>query len=235
MLASSSSLFVVDLKGNADIVRLLFMVPIYALISFASFLFWVRKYTRQSSFDLISPRTESLHSPHPCSRLLRGRRSHLILLPSPYLPFSEPGGTKGSLSPQWIISRERPPTQEERPETSEMGLAPRLHQVQASGKFLQLAVPRALLREASSGRVVFSPNHEMGRASVLCDKTNVSVLRGTPVAVHSAQLRTSLAAVILEYMGLYCEASWSPGWGHLYVSPFTLVGPCGADQVSRSW
>ena len=185
--------------------------------------------------DLIAPRTESLHSPYPCSRLLRGRRSHLILLPSPYLPFSEPGGTKGSLSPQWIISRERPPTQEERPETSEMGLAPRLHQVQASGKFLQLAVPRALLREASSGRVVFSPNHEMGRATVLCDKTNVSVLRGTPVAVHLAQLRTSLAAVILEYMGLYCEASWSPGWGHLYVSRFTLVGLCGADQVSRSW
>ena len=36
--------------------------------------------------------------------------------------------------------------------------------------------------------------------------------------------RTTLAAVILEYMGLYCEASWSPGWGHLYVSHFAWTG-----------
>jgi len=156
------------------------MVPIYALISFASFLFWVReKDAGNSSFDLIAPRTGSLHAPHPCPRLLRGHRPHLILLPSPHLPFSEPGGTKGSLSPQRIISRERPPTQEERPETSEMGLAPRVYQVQASGKLLQSAVSRALLRKVSSGRVVFSPNHEMGRATVLRDKTSVCVTRGS--------------------------------------------------------
>ncbi|KIP11275.1 hypothetical protein PHLGIDRAFT_124932 [Phlebiopsis gigantea 11061_1 CR5-6] len=29
---------------------------------------------------------------------------------------------------------------------------------------------------------------------------------------------TTLAAVILDYAGLYCEDSWSPGWGHLYIS-----------------
>ena len=29
--------------------------------------------------------------------------------------------------------------------------------------------------------------------------------------------RTTLAAIILDYAGLYCEDSWSPGWGHLYV------------------
>ncbi|KAI0960720.1 hypothetical protein AcV7_000024 [Taiwanofungus camphoratus] len=29
---------------------------------------------------------------------------------------------------------------------------------------------------------------------------------------------TTLAAVILNYVGLYCEDSWGPGWGHLYIT-----------------
>ncbi|KAL0065644.1 hypothetical protein AAF712_007285 [Marasmius tenuissimus] len=28
---------------------------------------------------------------------------------------------------------------------------------------------------------------------------------------------TTLCAVILDYIGLYCESSWSPGWGHIYI------------------
>ncbi|KAL1944940.1 hypothetical protein VTO73DRAFT_2560 [Trametes versicolor] len=29
---------------------------------------------------------------------------------------------------------------------------------------------------------------------------------------------TTLAAVILDYAGLYCEDSWGPGWGHIYIT-----------------
>ncbi|KAI0646590.1 organic solute transporter Ostalpha-domain-containing protein [Trametes meyenii] len=29
---------------------------------------------------------------------------------------------------------------------------------------------------------------------------------------------TTLAAVVLDYAGLYCEDSWSPGWGHIYIT-----------------
>ncbi|TFY59581.1 hypothetical protein EVJ58_g5692 [Rhodofomes roseus] len=29
---------------------------------------------------------------------------------------------------------------------------------------------------------------------------------------------TTLAAVILNYIGLYCEDSWGPGWGHVYIT-----------------
>ncbi|PIL25191.1 transporter [Ganoderma sinense ZZ0214-1] len=29
---------------------------------------------------------------------------------------------------------------------------------------------------------------------------------------------TTLAAVILDYVGLYCEDSWSLGWGHIYIT-----------------
>ncbi|KAI0726023.1 DUF300-domain-containing protein [Fomitopsis betulina] len=29
---------------------------------------------------------------------------------------------------------------------------------------------------------------------------------------------TTLAAVILNWVGLYCEDSWGPGWGHIYIT-----------------
>lgn len=29
---------------------------------------------------------------------------------------------------------------------------------------------------------------------------------------------TTLAAVILNYIGLYCEDSWGLGWGHIYIT-----------------
>ncbi|KII96195.1 hypothetical protein PLICRDRAFT_96965, partial [Plicaturopsis crispa FD-325 SS-3] len=34
---------------------------------------------------------------------------------------------------------------------------------------------------------------------------------------------TTLAAVILNYVGLYCEDSWSPGWGHIYITVIVSV------------
>ena len=32
-------------------------------------------------------------------------------------------------------------------------------------------------------------------------------------------------------MGLYCEAAWSPGWGHLYVSCFLWGRRTNADWI----
>ncbi|KAI0782995.1 organic solute transporter Ostalpha-domain-containing protein [Abortiporus biennis] len=34
---------------------------------------------------------------------------------------------------------------------------------------------------------------------------------------------TTLAAVILDYAGLYCEDSWSPGWGHVYITVIVSI------------
>ncbi|KAF8483336.1 organic solute transporter Ostalpha-domain-containing protein [Russula ochroleuca] len=34
---------------------------------------------------------------------------------------------------------------------------------------------------------------------------------------------TTLAAVILNHIGLYCESSWSPAWGHIYISSLIAI------------
>ncbi|KAF9075629.1 organic solute transporter Ostalpha-domain-containing protein [Rhodocollybia butyracea] len=34
---------------------------------------------------------------------------------------------------------------------------------------------------------------------------------------------TALAAVLLNYVGLYCEDSWSPGWGHVYITVIVSI------------
>lgn len=47
--------------------------------------------------------------------------------------------------------------------------------------------------------------------------------------------RTTLAAVILDYAGLYCEDSWGLGWGHIYVSPLIYcwsVRPLTDSQIT---
>jgi len=71
----------------------------------------------------------------------------------------------------------------------------------------------------------------MGSATVLCDPASVCDACSWLVADSSSCFRTTLAAVILDYMGLYCEAAWSPGWGHLYVSCFMWGRRNNADRV----
>ena len=45
--------------------------------------------------------------------------------------------------------------------------------------------------------------------------------------------------MILDYIGLYCEDSWSLGWGHVYVCSFrsracfSLPDACSVDHVGR--
>lgn len=34
---------------------------------------------------------------------------------------------------------------------------------------------------------------------------------------------TTLAAVILNHIGLYCETSWSPAWGHVYIASIISI------------
>jgi len=42
------------------------------------------------------------------------------------------------------------------------------------------------------------------------------------IIVDTFDGRTTLAAVILNHIGLYCETSWSLAWGHVYVRDVLL-------------
>lgn len=69
------------------------------------------------------------------------------------------------------------------------------------------------------GWSLFLAINEVGRAAVLCDPANV---RSLPFWIDHISLTcrsrsTTLAAVVLDYMGLYCESSWGLGWGHIWV------------------
>ena len=47
------------------------------------------------------------------------------------------------------------------------------------------------------------------------------IVQAVFLVVHIHGGRTTLAAVILNHIGLYCEKSWSPAWGHIYVCDVT--------------
>ena len=59
----------------------------------------------------------------------------------------------------------------------------------------------------------------MGYSTVLFHPTNVrDLFLHSYTHIIDLENRTTLVAVILDYLGLYCESSWSPGWGYVYVS-----------------
>ena len=72
----------------------------------------------------------------------------------------------------------------------------------------------------NAGWLLFSPNDEMGCFAVLCCSPFVSSFNSIIRVPFFCSMthRTTLVAVILNYAGLYCESSWSPGWGYAYVS-----------------
>lgn len=73
-----------------------------------------------------------------------------------------------------------------------------------------------------TGWPTLSSAHEVGCVTILRDPTVVRNFLRMPRSVFLiAVYRTTLIAVILDYRGLYCEDSWSPGWGHLYVFVLT--------------
>ena len=59
----------------------------------------------------------------------------------------------------------------------------------------------------------------MGSVAILCHTTDVRLLCLVIRLCIDCDItsRSTLAAVILDYIGLYCEDSWSPAWGHVYV------------------
>ncbi|KAF9783760.1 organic solute transporter Ostalpha-domain-containing protein [Thelephora terrestris] len=153
------------------IVRLLFMVSIYALTSFASYLFW------NHSTPLI---------------LIRDCYEGIVVTSFFYLLLAY-------LSPipdqQKEIFRLNGLSRENDRQRKRRGLKPR--------KWL---LPLGFIKSKPADGLYFL---QIMKWAVL----QYCVIR--PV--------TTLAAVILDYVGLYCEASLSPGWGHLYITVIVSI------------
>ncbi|KAH9996669.1 organic solute transporter Ostalpha-domain-containing protein [Russula compacta] len=147
---------------NVHIIRLLLMVPIYASISLASYLFW----------DNATPLL-----------LIRDAYEAILLTAFFYLLLTY-------LSPdrevQKTIFRKRGLSKEADAECRRRGQPRRKWKPQDGLLFLQLM-----------------------KWGVL----QYCVVRPT----------TTFVAVILNHIGLYCEESWSPAWGHIYISTIISI------------
>ncbi|KAJ2931295.1 hypothetical protein H1R20_g5808, partial [Candolleomyces eurysporus] len=147
------------------IVRLLFLVPIYALISFASFLFW------NNATPLI---------------LVRDAYEAIVLTAFFYL----------------LLVYLSPDPEEQKRIFLRAGLSKANDQAarQKGAKLLRWMWPLGFIKKKPKDGLYFLQLMKWG---VL----QYCVIR--PV--------TTLIAVILDYAGYYCESSWSPVWGHLWI------------------
>ncbi|KAH9927392.1 organic solute transporter Ostalpha-domain-containing protein [Amylocystis lapponica] len=148
------------------IVRILFMVPIYAVISFASYLFW------NHSTALL---------------LIRDCYESTVLTAFFYLILN-------------YVSHD-PSEQKE--------------------VFRKVGLSRENDREA--GRRGEPIKHWMFPMSVVRWKPEdglhfLQLMKWGVLQYCVIRPVTTLAAVILNYIGLYCDDSWSPGWGHIYIT-----------------
>ncbi|TDL20066.1 DUF300-domain-containing protein [Rickenella mellea] len=146
------------------IVRILFMVPIYAIVSLASYLFW----------DTATPLL-----------LIRDGYESTVLTSFFYLLLTY-------LSPDPVeqnIFRKAGLSKQNDREARKRGEKPK-----------PWVFPLGFVKAKPEDGLYFL---QMMKWGVL----QYCVVRPT----------TTLAAVILNHIGLYCELSWSPGWGHVYI------------------
>ncbi|KAJ3517263.1 hypothetical protein NLJ89_g614 [Agrocybe chaxingu] len=147
------------------IVRLLFLVPLYAIVSFASFLFW------NQSTPII---------------LVRDAYEAIVLTAFFYLLLM-------------YLSHD---PEEQRRIFLKKGLSREAGALarQKGGKIPNWVWPMGFVKWKPKDGLYFLQLMKWG---VL----QYCVIRPT----------STLAAVILDYVGLYCESSWGFGWGHVYI------------------
>ncbi|KAJ8482614.1 hypothetical protein ONZ51_g5230 [Trametes cubensis] len=157
------------------IVRILFMVPLYALISLASYFWWV------------SIRTSHIRNHSTPLLLIRDCYESTVLTAFFYLLLlyiSPDPNVQKEVFRKNGLSREHDKRLRKRGEQPQKWM-----------------LPLGFVRWKPEDGLYFLQLMKWG---VL----QYCVVRPT----------TTLAAVVLDYAGLYCEDSWSPGWGHIYIT-----------------
>lgn len=83
-----------------------------------------------------------------------------------------------------------------------------------------------MMMSGYAGRPILFAANEVGGVTVLCVEALVSYRLFFVDLCSCLRLisppRTTLIAVGLNYVGLYCEKSLSPAWGHVYVRIFLV-------------
>ncbi|TFK23673.1 DUF300-domain-containing protein [Coprinopsis marcescibilis] len=152
-------------KEQRYIVRLLLLVPIYAIISFASFLFW------NNSTPLI---------------LVRDAYEAIVLAAFFYL----------------LLNYLSPDPEEQKRIFRKAGISKENDSMrwQRGEKLQKWMWPLGFVKSKPQDGLYFL---QLMKWAIL----QYCVIR--PIA--------TLVAVILDYRGLYCESSWSPRWGHIWI------------------
>ncbi|KAK7029693.1 hypothetical protein VNI00_014391 [Paramarasmius palmivorus] len=153
------------LISTPDIVRILFMVPIYAVVSLASYFWW------NHATPLI---------------LLRDCYESTVLTSFFYL----------------LLIYLSPDPDEQRALFQKVGLS-------------KEADNEALRKGEEVKKWVFPLGFVKWKPST--GLSFLQVMKWGVLQYCVLRPATTLAAVVLDYIGLYCEASWSPGWGHIYL------------------
>jgi hypothetical protein len=112
----------------------------------------------------------------------------------------------------------------------EVGLPSRICQVETAGAadfLFTLFYTHAKHNELPSGWPVLFAAYEVVCTSVLRHPAYVRHIthKSFFLSADTSNGRTTLAAVILNHIGLYCETSWSPAWGHVYVRDVSWLFP----------
>jgi len=82
-----------------------------------------------------------------------------------------------------------------------------------------------MLIHAISGRFVLFTVDEIWYLAVRRHSTSVRLSTALRY-VHRPKRRTTLIAIVLNYLGLYCASSWSPRWGYIYVCHLISNSAC---------
>ncbi|KLO10338.1 DUF300-domain-containing protein, partial [Schizopora paradoxa] len=153
------------------IIRILFMVPLYAIISFASYLFW----NQSTPLLLLRDCYEAT--------VLTAFFYLLLLYTSP-----DPDG-------QRAIYRKVGLSKENDQEARMRGEPPK-----------KWVLPLGFLRSKPKDGLYF-----------------LQIMKWGVLQYCVIRPLTTLVAVILNYAGLYCESSWSPGWGYAYITVIVSI------------
>ncbi|KAF7321521.1 hypothetical protein MKEN_00673000 [Mycena kentingensis (nom. inval.)] len=152
-------------KEQRHIVRLLFMVPIYAVISLASYFFW------NNATPLL---------------LIRDAYESIVLTAFFYL----------------LLTYLSPKVQDQQAIFLKVGLsrvndAERIAQGQEKQKWM---FPLGFIKSKPADGLYF-----------------LQIMKWGVLQYCAVRPLTTLAAVILNYVGWYCEGSFSPKWGYIYI------------------